>query len=154
MYRLVREAYPFEHNLILTYLEESEGFEPSELLHPTVFKTVALNRSANSPYKCEIFFSASLPSHWAPLLLPRRAWYPFKIPNGGTGGIRTLARANPTNGLANHPLIATWVPFHKTAALTAVAFISLLQLRLKHPVQLPNHASGELPFLPSLKDFQ
>ncbi len=32
-------------------MEESEGFEPSRLLHPPVFKTGAFNHSANSPYK-------------------------------------------------------------------------------------------------------
>jgi hypothetical protein len=32
-----------------TILAESEGFEPPELLHSTVFKTAAIDHSANSP---------------------------------------------------------------------------------------------------------
>ena len=36
--------------MLLFSLEEGVGFEPTELLHSFVFKTNALNRSANPPY--------------------------------------------------------------------------------------------------------
>ena len=32
--------------------------------------------------------------------------------DGGAGGIRTLARFNPSTPLAGEPLIASWVPLH------------------------------------------
>ena len=34
----------------------------------------------NGLYKVRDISKASLPSRWAPLISPRRAWYPFKIP--------------------------------------------------------------------------
>ena len=37
-------------------MAEREGFEPPGLLHPTVFKTAAIDRSAISPGQKYIFF--------------------------------------------------------------------------------------------------
>ena len=34
---------------LASFSAESEGFEPPELLHSTVFKTAAIDHSANSP---------------------------------------------------------------------------------------------------------
>lgn len=39
-------------------LAESEGFEPPELLHSIVFKTTAIDHSANSPLQKYKFFNS------------------------------------------------------------------------------------------------
>ena len=41
---VVGEANPFEHNLILTYMAEGVGFEPTDSEEPPVFKTGALDQ--------------------------------------------------------------------------------------------------------------
>ena len=47
---------------------------------------------------------------------------PIELPTpyGGEGGIRTLARFNSANGLANRPLIASWVPLHISNELKTI----------------------------------
>ena len=53
----------------MTMFEDGEGFEPPEVLPSAVFKTAALNHSANHPYLRKLVDS----NHWGfyPLYLSR-----------------------------------------------------------------------------------
>jgi hypothetical protein len=60
----------------LKFLAESEGFEPPDLLQSTVFKTAAIDHSANSPpqkyknqpkYQMDIYFDEK--KYYCPFLL-------------------------------------------------------------------------------------
>lgn len=52
--------------ILVSQLAESEGFEPPDLLQSTVFKTAAIDHSANSPYllRSLVFSGANIESFW------------------------------------------------------------------------------------------
>ena len=53
---LVRNDFKYVPIIWLVTMADAVGFEPTRLLHPTVFKTAALNHSAIHPFggKCAI----------------------------------------------------------------------------------------------------
>lgn len=64
------------------YFAESEGFEPPDPCRSTVFKTAAIDRSANSPLQKYIFlqFSKLFPAFWLNIRAFSCVWLMLSLP--------------------------------------------------------------------------